>query len=120
MADLATMSKQELLDVATRARGSLKRLRENAEGAGERMMGALALNGGAAVSGGLRALLGDDKGNLNLPGTEVDAMLLAGTAGQLAAIAGLFGKQSTNMTMFFGGIAAPAVERFAFDLAKGK
>lgn len=120
MADLASMSKHELLEVAQRAKGSLKRIRENAEGAGERLMGVMAVNGGAATSGVVRALLGDAKGEVNIPGTEVDAMLLVGTAGQLGAIAGVFGKQSTNMAMFFGGIAAPAVERFAFDMAKRK
>lgn len=74
MANLAEKSKTELAKTAQAAMARLKNIRESSKKEAERGVGALLAVGGAYGVGKLRKRYGD----LNIPGTSIDADLVGG------------------------------------------
>lgn len=112
MADSRLINK--LAEKYERARGTIKRMRDEGEGVVGRTMEALSIQGGAAATGFINGVFGFIAPTSAaqypvafIPGTQIEAAPAVGAALQLAAIANLFGKNSGFANNFAGGMLAP-------------
>jgi hypothetical protein len=114
MTAIAELSKSDLAARWKSAQNRLARFKEQGESVAKRGMLTLSGLAGGATDGLIRGLWGDpavDGGDVNLPGTEIQAVTVLGTlASGLSAIGGL-GEVSDYGTAYSIGLLAPVTSR---------
>lgn len=117
-ADLSQYSKSELAAGFARMRGVVKRANEKTK-----LVAARGVNSGLTVAAGygvgvLKNRMGDENGNVLIPGTNVQADLAAGVVLALAGVAGMGGNRADEIAAVGSGMLAgyAAVAGYKFGL----
>jgi hypothetical protein len=105
MANLAEVSKSDLIKRFQRMGSIVKSARAETEAITERAMNATATVAGGALCGAMRGM----EEPLQVPGTEIGADVALGGAAIIVGVTGLAGKASDAATAFGSGLAAAAV-----------
>ena len=109
-----SLSKTEMEERWNRAKGTIKRMRQEGETIAHRGIASGLTLTGAAIAGTARGMWGDEEsGDLFVPGTEVDADAAIGTLLMAAGVVGMAGDASDYVTALGAGLAGYAAGREA-------
>lgn len=114
MSNLAELSKSDLAHRFERMRSKMAVVKKEGKQIAARTISAgLSAAGGYGV-GYARKKWGDSNGELNFPGTDIDADLVVGTALTLVGVSGLLDEYSEHVCSLGNGVLAGALALNAF------